>query len=338
MGCLFFSSPIGLGHAARDAAVACCLESGVRFVTGGAAAEFLRRSGFEVADRYVPPKFTVEDGVLKRPLGWLWRYYRYYRDCKRAASEIIGREAPDVVVSDEDFASLAVARERNIPSVLITDVLETRFAKWPGSLIEKRMNRSMREIMSGCDAVIVPEEGADEGNVRRTGPIVRRTRFSRDELRGRLGFDKKTVVISVGGTAAGSFLIEKALQSVRKTKRDFDVVVVPGPSLEGEFGGVRNLGFVENLHEVIYASDLVISLAGRSTMDEADAYGTPGIFIPIKNHFEQEDNAARQGFTHDDVLRLDSLIEERIACTRRRIAADGAQRACGIINKLANAP
>ena len=56
------------------------------------------------------------------------------------------------------------------------------------------------------------------------------------------------------------------------------------------------LGFVTNLNEYIYACDLVISLAGRSTMDESIVYNTPGIFIPLKNHFEQEEGARRLGF------------------------------------------
>ena len=60
-----------------------------------------------------------------------------------------------------------------------------------------------------------------------------------------------------------------------------------------KFDNVKNLGFVDNLHELIFAADLIISLAGKSTIDEANAYGTPGIFIPIKGHFEQEDNARR---------------------------------------------
>ena len=55
---------------------------------------------------------------------------------------------------------------------------------------------------------------------------------------------------------------------------------------------------------MIFAADLLISLAGKSTIDEANAYGTPGIFIPIKDHFEQEDNAKEQGFVFDDIKRL----------------------------------
>ena len=37
-----------------------------------------------------------------------------------------------------------------------------------------------------------------------------------------------------------------------------------------------------------FAADLVISLAGKSTIDESVVYGTPGIFIPIKNHLNKK--------------------------------------------------
>jgi UDP-N-acetylglucosamine--N-acetylmuramyl-(pentapeptide) pyrophosphoryl-undecaprenol N-acetylglucosamine transferase len=73
------------------------------------------------------------------------------------------------------------------------------------------------------------------------------------------------------------------------------------------------LGYVPNLHEYIYASDLVISLAGRSTMDESIVYNIPGIFIPLKNHFEQEEGAKRLGFEYKDIFRLDKLIEEKLS-------------------------
>jgi UDP-N-acetylglucosamine--N-acetylmuramyl-(pentapeptide) pyrophosphoryl-undecaprenol N-acetylglucosamine transferase len=78
----------------------------------------------------------------------------------------------------------------------------------------------------------------------------------------------------------------------------------------------------------------VISLAGRSTRDESIAYGTPGIFIPIKGHFEQEEGAARLGYKYEDMFRLESLIEEKIG--RRSSAADagGAERAAKIISTL----
>ena len=105
---------------------------------------------------------------------------------------------------------------------------------------------------------------------------------------------KKTIVISIGGTDAGLFLIEKALESISKINQDIEVVLVSGPAISRKFENVRNLGFVDNLHELIFAADVLISLAGKSTIDEANAYGTPAIFIPIKGHFEQEDNAKKK--------------------------------------------
>ncbi|HSA98514.1 MAG TPA: glycosyltransferase, partial [Candidatus Nitrosotenuis sp.] len=96
---------------------------------------------------------------------------------------------------------------------------------------------------------------------------------------------------------------------------------------------IRNLGFVNNLHEIIYASDLVISLAGKSTIDEARAYGTPGIFIPIKNHFEQEDNARHEGYRYEDVFDLDTLIPQKLESARAPVETDGASRAHKIIAK-----
>ena len=93
---------------------------------------------------------------------------------------------------------------------------------------------------------------------------------------------------------------------------------------------------MENLHELIFAADVIISLAGRSTIDEAKSYGTPAIFIPIKGHFEQEDNAKEEGFVFDDVNRLDELILQKIDEKRNIVNTNGAIIAADNIKKLIN--
>jgi UDP-N-acetylglucosamine--N-acetylmuramyl-(pentapeptide) pyrophosphoryl-undecaprenol N-acetylglucosamine transferase len=190
--------------------------------------------------------------------------------------------------------------------------------------------------MKKCDIVILPENGEDEDNIRKVGPIVRQTKFSREELREKFSFEKKTIVISVGGTDAGIFLIRKALESISKINQDIEVVLVSGPAISKKFDNVKNLGFVDNLHELIFAADLLISLAGKSTIDEANAYGTPAIFIPINGHFEQEDNAKEEGFVFDDINRLDELILEQLEEKRNQVNTDGAKNASDIIKKLMN--
>ena len=202
------------------------------------------------------------------------------------------------------------------------------------SLIEKKMNKSMMKIIKNCDVVIIPEKGDDQDNIKRVGPIVREINVSREELRNKFSFSKTTIVISIGGTDAGIFLIDKSIEAISKINQDIEVVVVTGPSITKKFDNVKNLGFVDNLHELIFASDLIISLAGKSTIDESKAYGTPGIFIPIKNHFEQENNAKMEGFIFEDVNRLDKLILKKLEEKRNKINADGAKLSSEIIRKL----
>ncbi len=332
----FFSSPIGLGHVTRDIAIESNFQNiSAKFVTGSGAAKILKDLGFKVEDKYIPPQFIVENGILKNSTRWLWNYYQYYKRCKDIAKKIIDEDNPKLVVSDEDFASLTVAQDKKIPTVLITDIVQTNFVNGIASFIERKMNKSMQEIMKKCETVIIPENGPDEGNIKRVGPIVRQTSFSREDLRKKFSFDKKTIVISIGGTDAGLFLIEKTLEVIAKIDQDINVVVVSGPSLSKKFGdSIKNIGFINNLHEMIFASDVIVSLAGKSTIDEARAYGTPGIFIPIKGHFEQEDNAREEGFGFEDVNRLDKLILEKLEQKRNPVETKGAINAYNIIKKL----
>jgi len=333
--CDFFSSPIGLGHVTRDIAIVSNFENiSVNFVTGSGAAKILKKLDYKLEDVYNPPSFIVENGILNNQNKWLWNYFQYYKKCKKISEKIIKKNNSNLIISDEDFASLTVAQNLKIPNILITDVLETKFTKGIASFIERKMNKSMMKIIKNCNLVIIPEEGDDQDNIRRTGPIVRETNLSREELRRKFSFDKTTIVISIGGTSAGLFLIDKAIESILKINQDIEIVVVSGPSVTKKFDNVKNLGFIDNLHELISASDLIISLAGKSTIDEAKAYGTPGIFIPIKDHFEQEDNAKMEGFVFEDINRLDELILEKLEEKRNKVNTDGTKLASEIIRKL----
>ena len=333
--CDFFSSPIGLGHVTRDIAIVNNLKDiSINFITGSGAAKILKKLEYKVNDIYNPPSFSVENGMLNNQTKWLWNYFQYYKNCKKISEKIIKINNSDLIISDEDFASLTVAQNLKIPNILITDVLETKFTKGIASFIERKMNRSMMDIIKNCDAVIIPEEGDNQDNIKRVGPIVRKINCSREELREKFSFNKITVVISIGGTDAGLFLIDKAIKAILKINQNIEIIVVSGPAVNKKFLNVKNLGFVDNLHELIFASDLIISLAGKSTIDEARAYGTPGIFIPIKGHFEQEHNAKIEGFNFESINNLETLILEKLEQKRNKVNTKGATLASEIIRKM----
>jgi UDP-N-acetylglucosamine--N-acetylmuramyl-(pentapeptide) pyrophosphoryl-undecaprenol N-acetylglucosamine transferase len=340
----FCTSPIGLGHATRDIAIAEKLykleksKEKILFITGQYAYSLISKKGYCALDLYKPEKLFIGSEELHHPFKWLVKYVWYYRKCKIAAENIINKEKEkkdekydgvehnsDLIVSDEDFASIAVAEKMNIKRILITDVTETHFTKGgPALAIEKIMNRSMHKMMSKCNFVIIPDFGTDEDNVIHVGPIVREVSADRSTLRKELGFNKQTILVSVGGTDAGKYLIEKSIEAYRKLKKklDIDLVIVSGPSIKltmNNSADFRNVGFIDNLHEYIYASDLIISLAGRSTMDESMVYRVPGIFIPIKNHFEQEKGAGRLGYKYEDIFRLEHLIQEKLCLSSSNV-------------------
>jgi UDP-N-acetylglucosamine--N-acetylmuramyl-(pentapeptide) pyrophosphoryl-undecaprenol N-acetylglucosamine transferase len=353
---LFFTSPIGLGHAIRDIAIAERLgnisSEEIVFVSGLSAHDIISNKGYQVYDVYRPKKFNVNQSMqLCSPLKWILRYIPYYLKCKKIAERFIQNNPNSLIVGDEDFASIAVGERVNRRRILITDFFETQFLQRSSllSLIESKMNKSMQQMIMKCDHVIVPASGQNKDNVSYVGPIVRdlTTTLDRVKLRKAFGIDKQTILVSVGGTEAGKYLIHTAINAYQKlkTRLDIDMIIAPGPSLKinknDTNANVRIIGFVSNLHEYIYASDLLISLAGRSTIDESIVYGTPGIFIPIKNHFEQEENANRIGYRYEDIFRLEALIEEKIGAVtsaprhNMNTGQNGSQKAAQIISEAA---
>jgi len=326
---LFFTSPIGLGHATRDIAICEKLRSltndKILFVTGQAAYTIISNNGYVAYNVYTPNDFHVNYSMhLQSMIKWLIQYVSYYKRCKIIAQQFIEKNSKCnlLIVSDEDFASIAVWKNKNKKRVLITDILKTRFLKGLPSIIEYGMNRSLENMIKSCDHVIIPDYGSDIDNKSYIGPIVRElTTTDRGALRKKFRMHKPTVLLTIGGTPSGKDLIEMTIKAFRKLrmKLDIDLLIASGPSVEvqdkflciSDTSSIINLGFVNNLHEYIYASDLVVSLAGRSTIDESLVYKTPGIFIPIKNHFEQEENARRMGYNYKDIFKLESLIEDK---------------------------
>lgn len=344
---IFFVSPIGLGHATRDIAICEELKSLMKqkilIITGRPAYDIFSKNGYSVDDVYTSEKLDIDNLMqLRSPLRWLFRYFMYYRKCKLIATDFVDKNEDSLIVSDEDFASIAIGEKKNRKRVLITDLLETHFVKGMLSAIESIMNRSMQNMLKKCDRVLIPDNGQNVGNISYVGPVVRNlSTTNRTLLRKKLGIKKRTILVSIGGTSAGRYLIEKSLSAYKNLNRktDLDLLVALGPSLskfENNYTNYRNIGFVDNLHEYVYASDLVVSMAGRSTIDESLVYGTPGIFIPIKDHFEQEQNAKKLGYTYDDISRLETLIEEKIELgrTKRTGLKNGAKTAAKIIMEM----
>jgi pimeloyl-ACP methyl ester carboxylesterase/predicted glycosyltransferase len=125
----------------------------------------------------------------------------------------------------------------------------------------------------------------------------------RAALRDALGYrpDERVILASVGGTRAGHSLLQKCARAfalVTARIPEARLVLVTGPRLDevavpaGSRVEVRP--FVPDLFQHHAAVDLAIVQGGLTTTMELAAFGTPFLYFPLRNHFEQQLHVARR--------------------------------------------
>jgi len=337
---LYGVSPIGLGHATRSLVISQELErrgAEVIFFSGGKAADFIRDGGFRVEDIVEDPMPHVADGEMSRVALWYVRSWIANRRTVPRTRTLLDSYSPDLVVCDEEFSGMVAAGERGVKRVFIADELELGFARtWLAHKLEARVDRWYRGLQESVDLLIVPEPGESGGNRRFVGPIVRETTKSPSEAKSSYGVPEGGMVLfATSGSGLGRELAEMVRDAlVTAGLADVNLVVTGnrGPRIDGK--GVHDLGVIPDNQNLVAAADLVVSTAGKSTIDEAAAAGTPIIVIPIRHHAEQERNAEALGYSSADVSRLPELVREMYGRRKPPRRFSGEVEACSAILSL----
>ncbi|MDG7010904.1 MAG: glycosyltransferase [Nitrososphaerota archaeon] len=341
---LYGISPIGLGHATRSSVIVEELRRNgaeVRVFSGGRAAEFLRERGLgpdDVVDEAVP---RVDGLEMYGVSLWYARSWLAQRRNVPRVKELVGRFRPDILVCDEEFSGMAAAGEAGLKRAFIADELLLGFARgWLARKIEGRVERWYAGLLASADLVIVPEEGEDGANRRYVGPIVRRPTMPAEEVRKRFGFPEgRLVLFSMSGSGIGRELGSRLLSALDADPlRDATLVVTGNRGKRFEGPRVRDLGVVGDNQDLVACADLVVSTAGKSTIDEAASSGTPIVVIPIRHHAEQERNAADLGYDWEDMARLGELVEQKIGRRSAPREYRGEEAAARHIMAVAQAP
>jgi pimeloyl-ACP methyl ester carboxylesterase/predicted glycosyltransferase len=178
---------------------------------------------------------------------------------------------------------------------------------------------------------------------------------SREALRERLGYgsNERVCIVTVGGSSVGLPLIRRILQSYPIVKRklpDLRMIVVTGPRIDPRSLimplGVEVRAFVPDLDRHLAACDLALVQGGLTTCMELTAAGTPFLYFPLKNHFEQNFHVAHRLERYDAGRRLDydtatpDIIAEAIVLELKErapfkpVEADGAARAARLLAEL----
>ena len=174
-------------------------------------------------------------------------------------------------------------------------------------------------------------------------------------LRRQLGYrpDEKVCIVTVGGSGVGQPLIRRILQSypiVRHRLPELRLVVVTGPRIDPRSltvpAGVEVHAFVPDLDRHLAACDLALVQGGLTTCMELTAAGTPFLYFPLKNHFEQNFHVAhrldcyRAGRRMDyDTSTPEIIADAMVAALRSPVSyapveADGAGRAARMLAEL----
>ncbi len=118
----------------------------------------------------------------------------------------------------------------------------------------------------------------------------------RDALRDRLGYPRDALlcVVTVGGSGVGTSLLRRVLDAAPLARRlvpDLRFVVVAGPRIDPRSlprrRGVSVRGYLPRLHQHLAAADLAVVQGGLTTCMELTASRTPFVYVPLRNHFEQ---------------------------------------------------
>lgn len=340
---LYGVSPIGLGHATRSLVIIEELRKRggvVQVFSGGNAAEFFREEGVEVRDcvKDAPP--GIANGEMGGVASWYIRSWLAQRGNVKKAKALVEGFAPDVVVCDEEFSGMTAAGETGLKRVFIADELQLGFARSRvASWIEGRVGRWYEGLLGSVDALVIPDFGEDSGNRRYVGPIVRDAKSSCAEVRESLGLPSGPfVLVSLSGSGVGRELASAASAAVRDAFAGETPLVIAGNRGNRVKGpGIYDLGVVKDNQDLVACADLVISTAGKSTIDEAAAAGIPVIAVPIRHHAEQERNARALGYGPDDAKNLPALVREKFGKRSPPQRSEGGARAAELVLSLARA-
>jgi predicted glycosyltransferase len=394
---LYLSSPIGLGHARRDLAIAAQLRElrpGVQidWLTQDPVTRMLADAGERVhpASRLLASESAhveSESGehdlhcfeALRRMDEILVANFMVFHD-------LLERERYDLVVGDEAWDVDHFLHEnpelKRSAYAWLTDFVG--FLPMPSggereALVTADYNAEMighierhpgvrdRAIFVGSPEDIVPMSfGKDLPAMRDwvprhfdfAGYIIGehpQTFGSREELRERLGYrpDERVCIVTVGGSGVGTHLIKRILQSypmARARLPELRMVVVAGPRIDPASlstpTGVEVRAFVPNLDRHLAACDLALVQGGLTTCMELTAAGTPFLYFPLQNHFEQNFHVAHRLDRYGAGTRMafatstpDMIAEAMVGALRapakfKSVEVDGAVRAARMLADL----
>jgi len=285
-----------------------------------------------------------------------------YRRGARPFFKYLGDYSPHAVVATEvGMCELAVMYKREARASFLLAGLE--LMDFNRAWIHPEVDLFLTTHLGLASELVAA--GAPSEKVVTTGQPLDRAFTSlpdRDATRAKLGIPQDTLQILALFGGAGFGNAERLLREVSRVKYRHELVMITGRNQRLErrlrklcapLPGVRVLGWVDNMHEWMVASDLLISKPGGETLTEGFACGLPMLaFDPLPGNEERtcqwiekwqagiwikkpEELAPTIEALLEDPSRLSALRQRASALGRPQAARDAAQ---AILDRLAQRP
>jgi pimeloyl-ACP methyl ester carboxylesterase len=355
---LYISSPIGLGHAQRDAAIAAELRKLHPHIEIDCAEhdlhcfQAIRRMDEILLANFMVFHDLVRDEDYDLWIGdeaWELDYYLHENpEQKRAAYVWLTDFVGWLPMADGGDREAFVTADYN------AEMIE-HIARFP------RL-RDRAVFVGNEDDIVSDAFGPDLPLIRDwtqehydfAGYV---TGFDPTELgdRGELGYgdDERVCIVTVGGSGVGGHLLRRVIDAYPEAKErvpDLRMIVVAGPRIDPEslpqHDGLEVRAYVHDLYRHLAVCDLAVVQGGLTTSMELTANRRPFLYFPLRHHFEQNFHVrhrlARYGagrcmdFETDGPTEIAAAIAEEIGreVDYRAVETDGAERAAKLIAEL----
>ncbi|WP_430867245.1 alpha/beta fold hydrolase [Demequina aurantiaca] len=394
---LYLSSPIGLGHARRDVAIADELVAShpdlqIDWLSQNPVTRVLRAAGHTVHP--ASALLASESGHIEAECGeHALDAFQAIRDMDEimchnfhVLDDVAAAGDYDLIIADEswelDYHLFENPGLKRAPLAWMTDFVG--FLPMPAggerqAVVAADYNLEMIEHVAKHphlrDAAVFVGESDDivagtfgpglpgirdwtERNFDFAGYVTGfdpRALGDRERLRAQVGFGprERVCVVSVGGSGVGLDLLRRVVAAVPTARRavpELRVIVVTGPRIDPrllpQVDGVEYHSYVDKLYRWLTACDLAIVQGGLTTTMELTAAKVPFIYVPLRDHFEQNlhvrarlDRYRAGRCMEYDQLDPQTLADAVVDLLSRDadfldVNTDGAARAAAIIGAL----
>ena len=329
MKVIFFSRGLGIGHAARDLALASALKR-----KSVESTFFSYESGLKYFhNMQVPVKNTKFSNTSHAVMDTETLIHSFFEDLFEYSSLLTKEEG--LVIGDEELFLPFTCKILKRPSVFITDWFPNMIQKFKSDALIPMAYKAFEQadyiiVPDFEDQILIPEQLEEKTFF--FGPFFRgdiqKLRESRVYLRKKYGFDTFVIVVTVGGSQLNFPVLEKCIEAYKILSKveDIRMILITGPDISPEelpSTEAEIKQFVPDFMELAVSADLVITGAGHSTLMELSALGVPPIVIPIAGWVSQEREAARvEKADAGIVLPRQVITPEGLASTIRDLMND----------------